>query len=579
MHLDKTTVRYRTTFEGGSTVARITRLTISRYRSIGDKIEINFPKNKPVVLVGENNAGKSNIVKAIQLVLGPFWPGNHEPEDNEFFERNRSAPIEIAVEFDPNEPLGDRFTRLIWKYDSSLPDPVTFKAIDSTNEPRYPRSEDRDTCTCIVVEAERNLHYHLSYASKWTLLSRLMHKFHRKLTAHSPIRSLLEHQFEKTKELFFQIPEFNTFVRELQQEFDDLVANMPHRLTVNFEAYNPINFFHALRLQAAEGNEPRTLDEMGTGEQQVLALAFAYAYAKAFHEGVFLVIEEPEAHLHPLAQQWLSRKLRSRCYEGLQILLTTHSPFFVNIEDLEGIVLVYKEDGMTRVRQLTRHEFAEHCVNLGAPKQKITHENILPFYAANSTNDLMSGLFARAVVLVEGQTELLALPVLLEKQGFEVNREGVAILNVGGKGNLAKWYRLYTAYNIPCYVVFDNDARDDRDGKKREDALVALGVAPSEVCTLVDADDWCVSDRYMIFGIDFEKTMRKYFRSYYDFEEEARRFGVDSKPFVARWAVQRLNENNDDPGWKKVEALVQALRALMQSPRSDRINVDDEVPF
>ncbi len=49
-------------------MARITRLTIEGYRSIGSPVTIAFPRNQPVVLVGENNAGKSNIVKALQLV-------------------------------------------------------------------------------------------------------------------------------------------------------------------------------------------------------------------------------------------------------------------------------------------------------------------------------------------------------------------------------------------------------------------------------------------------------------------------------------------------------------------------------
>ena len=559
-------------------MAKIQKFSIEGYRSVRERIEISFPKGKPVVLLGENNAGKSNIVKALRLVLGPFWPGNHEPEDHEFFGRDPKRPIRIEVEFDPSDPLGGRYPYIVWRYDASADEPIFFRGIDpGTGEYRYVSNEDRDTCMCIVVEAERNLKYHLSYSSKWTLLSRLMHRFHRSLSDHEGVRQDLEQLFLQTKEKFHEIPEFKRFVDSLQSELSDLVSTMSHRLEVDFEAYNPVNFFHALRLQAVEGNTPRTLEEMGTGEQQVLALAFAYAYAKAFHGGIVLVIEEPEAHLHPLAQRWLARRLRSRCEEGLQIVITTHSPAFLSIEDLEGIVLVYKEDGATKVRQLTRRDLVQKCIEMGVPPNRVTEDNILPFYAANVTSDILSGFFARAVVLVEGQTEQLALPILLAKRGLEVEREGIAILGVGGKGNLAKWYRLFTAYGLPCYIIFDNDTRNDDSGMKRKDALKAVGITDDDAEELIRSDEWLVTEKYTVFGKDFEEAMRAHFGEYSALENEAEEQGISSKPFKARWAAQRLDAESDDPGWNKIDEMVSYLMMLLGEPdRSQEEHLSDE---
>lgn len=546
-------------------MARIQKLKIEGYRSIGEPIEIYFPPGQPVVLVGENNAGKSNIVKALELVLGPFWPGNHEPEDHEFFNRDTTKPIRIEIEFDVDNPLGGKYIQLVWQYNASAEEPISFHGIDAQKRNGRISNEDRDTCMCIVIEAERSLRYHLSYTSKWTFLSRLMHRFHRALTGNETIRCHLEEHFRKVKEEFHKVPEFSDFVNSLQQELEDLVSSMPHRLQVDFEAYNPVNFFHALRLQAVERGEPRTLDEMGTGEQQVLALAFAYAYAKAFHTGIVLVIEEPEAHLHPLAQQWLAQRLRSRCEEGLQVVITTHSPAFVSVKGLEGLVLVYKEKGSTRVRQLTCGELVKKCIDLGAPVERVTPENILSFYAANATSELLSGFFARVVVLVEGPTEALALPALLAKRGLNVEKEGIAILSVGGKGNLAKWYRLYAAYGIPSYIVFDNDASDDREAKKRRDALIAIGTDQGAINSLINESNWIVSEWCTIFGQDFESEMRKNFAQYSKLEEQAKAHGVDTKPFIARWVVERLDPSSSDPGWQKVDEMVRRLKALIRT--------------
>jgi putative ATP-dependent endonuclease of OLD family len=67
--------------------SRITCLQIEKYRSISERVTINFPENTPVVLVGENNAGKSNIVRALELVLGEMWPGSRQPDDHDFWNR------------------------------------------------------------------------------------------------------------------------------------------------------------------------------------------------------------------------------------------------------------------------------------------------------------------------------------------------------------------------------------------------------------------------------------------------------------------------------------------------------------
>jgi len=310
-------------------------------------------------------------------------------------------------------------------------------------------------------------------------------------------------------------------------------------------------------------------------------LAFAYAYAKAFHGGIVLVIEEPEAHLHPLAQRWLARRLRSRCEEGLQIVITTHSPAFLAIEDLEGFVLVYKKDGATRVRQLKCRELVQKCVEMGVPQNRVTEDNILPFYAANATSDILSGFFARAVVLVEGQTEQLALPILLAKRGLDVEREGIAILGVGGKGNLAKWYRLFTAYGVPCYIIFDNDARNDDSGTKRKDALKAVGITDDDAEELIRSDEWVVAEKYAIFGKDFEEAMRAHFGEYSALENEAEEQGTSSKPFKARWAAQRLDAESDDPGWAKIEEMVGYLKMLLGEPDSQEEHLDegDTLPF
>ena len=211
-----------------------------------------------------------------------------------------------------------------------------------------------------------------------------MHKFHKALAGRAHTKAELETLFGQIKKKFSEIPEFAEFTTSLRRQLGDLISTMTHRLEVDFEAYNPANFFHALRLHANDGTSPCTLEEMGTGETQILAISFAHAFAKTFHGGIVLVIEEPESHLHPLAQQWLARKLHELSNGGLQILITTHSPHFIDIMSLDGLVLVRKDGFSTYAVQLSARKLAEGCADQGARAERVHQASIGPFYTPRS---------------------------------------------------------------------------------------------------------------------------------------------------------------------------------------------------
>ncbi len=567
-------------------MARVTELTIKGYRSIRDKIPIRFPENTPIVLVGENNTGKSNIVRALDLILGEWWPGNREPDDHEFWDRTPSSgPIEICTNMDG---ITDKYNNPIncfrWSYDQSAPpdEKCKFHVITDTSEFRI-SSDIRDKCVCVLVGADRRLSYQLSYSTKWTFLSKLMHKFHDHLTQDEDRVNRLKQEFECVKEIFKEVSEFANFQSELSSQFQDMFRGMSYGLQIDFSAYDPSNYFHSLRLLPEEGGQTRTFEELGTGQEQLLALAFAQAYAKAFYGGIILVIEEPEAHLHPLAQQWLARKVTQMANDGLQIVLTTHSPAFVDLLSQEGIVLVRKSDGATTVKQLSADELAKYCIQHGADPNRTNSKTVLPFYAASTTPEILNGLFAKKIVLVEGPTESLTLPVYLTKVGLDVAKEGIAVIPVMGKGNLAKWWRFFTAYGIPTFLTFDNDTKEDDDEKKRKDALATIGISEeSEVENIISLDDWYIDDNYCIFGRDFEQTMRNSFPPYEQLEKEAKQTIGDSKPLVARHVAEILKLNKEDTGWAKFEDLKQRLgnlRATDFSQSQEQALSDDDLPF
>jgi len=168
------------------------------------------------------------------------------------------------------------------------------------------------------------------------------------------------------------------------------------------------------------------------------------------------------------------------------------------------------------------------------------------------------------VVLVEDPTESLSLSIYLDRAGLDTAKHGIAVIPVHRKGNLGEWRRLFDAYyDIPCYVIFDNDgAADDKKKTKRRDALAALGVVDEEEQDVyIDFEDLLIGERFAVFGSNFEEVLRAKFPMYEDVEEEGRESGVDSKPFLAR-CCRKIKEDNAD-GWKKMKSLADSLRELL----------------
>lgn len=550
---------------------RLKQITIEGFRSIAEQVVIDFPENKPVVLIGENNSGKSNIIRAIELMFGEFHPKYKRLEDYDHYNRdtNNQVVIETTITglHGTLSNYGKPYNCSGFKFRSNKGKENDFVGVQSADgaENQYVKGELRDELLCIVVNSEQNLNYQLSYSTKFTLLSKVTKAFHDKLTDDKARVEKLKGFFEEIKNTFMEVKEFNFFSENMSSIANSVLSNMTHALAFDFSAYDPSNYFRTLRVHPTEGGETRAYEELGTGQQQILALSFAHAYAKSFlGQGLIFILDEPEAHLHPLAQKWLAKKMFKMAEDGLQIVLTTHSPYFVDLNYIEGINLIRKDSDTTFNINHNANSLFNHCLKTGSNPHKTKEESIIPFYANNSTSHILSGFFANKIILVEGPTEELALPIYFERLGFDPTEYGIEILGVGGKGNLAKWWRLFTLYQIPTFICFDNDyKKDDEKGFKRKDALKAIGIKDEELDGILGIDTWAISDRFCVFGTDFETTLRTSFADYEDLEKQTiETLGSSSKNLIARETAKLINLHDDSEGKTQMTKLIELIKNL-----------------
>jgi putative ATP-dependent endonuclease of OLD family len=63
--------------------------------------------------------------------------------------------------------------------------------------------------------------------------------------------------------------------KNVSEQVDDLSGNFEYQLGIDFSAYDPSNYFKSLRIFPCQDGEIRALDELGTGQEQILAISFA----------------------------------------------------------------------------------------------------------------------------------------------------------------------------------------------------------------------------------------------------------------------------------------------------------------
>lgn len=207
-----------------------------------------------------------------------------------------------------------------------------------------------------------------------------------------------------------------------------------------------------LYLNAKAGSERV---QRGLGYNNLLFMAAELLLLQSHPDQVpFLLIEEPEAHLHPQHQTLFMEVLAARAakpnpekgeaHQQVQVLLTTHSPQLAAGAELETMTMIVGHRAFPLGMTHTRLEVSDY-------------EFLRRFLDATKANLF----FARALIVVEGDGEHLLLPAIAEKLGRTLSRHGVSIVNVGHRG-LFRYSRILqrmagNAIPVPVALIPDRD--------------------------------------------------------------------------------------------------------------------------
>ncbi|HGE70633.1 TPA: DUF2813 domain-containing protein, partial [Candidatus Poribacteria bacterium] len=275
----------------------IEKIIIENFRSIKSQ-EIKLGHIN--AFVGPNNAGKSNIMKALNLVLGDTYASVRSFDEKDFYNYDKSNHIKIEVRFDSPLTCNSNVYGFRLTFDGAECD---YLAVDSDgNAVTYPSSR-RDVKVSNEMKEEVALMYlglerqasHQIRATQWTLYGKLLRHIEK------GIDDLKKQNFKSSIE-----NSYNSAIHpDLQQMEDILKTHVKNQtgldLHLRLSVMDPIETIKNLRpyLQEAPPSKEFDAEDMGAGTQSALAIAIARAYAEIIRQPLVMAIEEPELYLHP----------------------------------------------------------------------------------------------------------------------------------------------------------------------------------------------------------------------------------------------------------------------------------------
>ena len=221
------------------------------------------------------------------------------------------------------------------------------------------------------------------------------------------------------------LPDVGTIRADIRDTIMDAAGGTysPRSLSIRSDLSDEADrLFQSLKLFVGESEEQYegAIHELSLGGANLIYLTlklleFKYQKQKQSFAN-FLVIEEPEAHIHTHIQKTLFDRLD---YDDTQVIYSTHSAHISEVSNVENVNILG--------RQGARCEVFQPSVGLDSTQVG----NIQRYLDAVRSNLL----FAKSVLLVEGDAEEILIPILVKKVfGLSLDELGISLINIRSTG-------------------------------------------------------------------------------------------------------------------------------------------------
>ncbi len=201
---------------------------------------------------------------------------------------------------------------------------------------------------------------------------------------------------------------------------------------------NPQKNLYEVRIKI--GDYQVDLWKLSSGERELIIMVLSI-FSYGITNGV-VIVDEPELHIHPRWQRELLNAFRTlQAEKNIQFILVTHSPYLIDLNNLNGVIGVYKENFASLVVN-----YDENC--------SISEKNL---YGALNALTIERAFFVDKVLLVEGVSDRVIYKGILDSVITSKSRISAEIIDVGGKKNFSKFKEILTAFKIESVIIADRD--------------------------------------------------------------------------------------------------------------------------
>ena len=415
-------------------------LKLWNFRKFGSDAEFNISNPNLTIkfrrgvnlLIGENDSGKTAIIDAIKLVLKTHSTEWIKVEQDDFYNNSSRLRIECTF-YDFTDEEASNFNEWLgWTEDTRQPLLNVFLDVSRTEKRIFPAdiragfdeegnilsASAKDKLKTTYLRPLRDAVTELS-PKRNSRLSQILysHEAFRDKTGHRLIN--LSQNFNREITSYFKgedatgtaLPVGEQDGKNLKDVIDEYLGQFSGKKShFQITESDLKSILESLCLLFQDGNN------LGLGSHNLLCIASELLHLqKPNWDGLRLgIIEEIEAHLHPQVQMQVMETLQLEAAKNnIQLILTTHSPNIGSKIKLENLFICQDAKVYPMGKDHTHLEETDYTYL----------QRFLDVTKANL-------FFARGIILVEGWSEELILPVFAEKLGINLTTKGVSVINI-----------------------------------------------------------------------------------------------------------------------------------------------------